>query len=536
MPAPPNVLLITTDQMRADHMGCAGNPCIRTPHLDRLAAAGVCLDRAYVSNPLCMPNRATIATGRLPRNHRCWSNGVNLPTDERTVADVLNERGYHTALLGKGHLTVYGAADEPPLYDSRPAWQHGQMKPDWTGPYYGFQECRLTVGHGPWGYEAGHYGAWLRENFPGAYERAWKDVRPSPTGALQCFTPSLPVEAHPSTWVGNLGCEYLRRRAADGRRFLAWVSFADPHHAFCPPAPFDTLHDPRDVVLPRVGPEALADRPPHFRRAYEGGELWEGINKTDILKNVTGPQLREIIARTYGMITLVDENIGRILRTLDETGLAGNTVVIFTSDHGDLMGDCGLIFKGPFLLEGLIRVPMIWRVPGPGAARRPEPAAGAAGDPSAHAAGAPAPPPTTVTQRRAAVPPGAHVQGLFNSCDIAPTVLALLGMDVPHWMDGLAQSDLVRGGLGRRDAAFVEFKSMYRPQLNLRTIITADRKLTHYAGQPYGELYDMTAPVPEARNLYADPAWAEERRALERRLLDEEIGREDPLLKPLCHA
>jgi arylsulfatase A-like enzyme len=311
------------------------------------------------------------------------------------------------------------------------------------------------------------------------------------------------VEAHPSTWVGNLGVEYLRRRAADGRPFLAWVSFADPHHAFCPPAPFDTLHDPRDVVLPRIGPEALADRPPHFRRAYEGGELWEGINKTDILKDVTGPQLREIIARTYGMITLVDENIGRILRTLDETALAENTVVIFTSDHGDLMGDCGLIFKGPFLLEGLIRVPMIWRVP---------------------------------PSRDPGTGLGRHTDGLFNSCDIAPTILALLGLDVPHWMDGLAQSDLVQGGPGRRDAAFVEFKSMYRSHLNLRTIVTADRKLTHYAGQPYGELYDMTAAVPEARNLYDNPAWSEERRALERRLLDEEIGREDPLLRPQCHA
>ena len=498
MPRPLNFLLITTDQMRADHMGCAGNPVIRTPNLDRLAAGGVCLDRAYVSNPLCMPNRSTMATGRLPRNHGAWSNGISLPADERTAADVLAARGYHTALLGKGHLTTYGQSKEPPLFDSREAWNDGRMTTAWTGPYYGFQECILTVGHGPWGFEAGHYGAWLKENFPDVLARGWKNVKPSPTGALQCFTPSVPIEAHPSTYVGTLGCDYLRQRAADGRPFMAWVSFPDPHHAFCPPAPYDTMHDPREAVLPRFGAEALADKPPHFRRAYEGGELWEGINRSDILKDVTEPQLREIIARTYGMIALVDENIGRLLAALDQTGLADNTVVIFTSDHGDLMGDCGLIFKGPFLLEGLIRVPMIWRVPR--GARR------------------------------------AHSQGLFSSCDIAPTILALAGIDVPPAMDGLAQPELAAGGSGRRDAAFVEFKSMYRPELNLRTIVTADRKLTYYAGLPCGELYDMTAAVSEARNLYGDANMAGERQALELRLLAEEIIRQDRRRAPLCHA
>ena len=108
MGEPRNVLLITTDQMRGDHLGCCGNPVIRTPHLDALAAGGVNLRRAYVNNPVCMPNRATIATGRLPRNHRCWDNGIDLPDCERTVADALNDRGYHTALLGKAHFRGHG--------------------------------------------------------------------------------------------------------------------------------------------------------------------------------------------------------------------------------------------------------------------------------------------------------------------------------------------------------------------------------------------------------------------------------------------
>jgi len=502
MSKPLNVLLITTDQMRRDHMGCGGNGVIRTPNLDALAASGVCLDRAYVSNPLCMPNRSTIATGRLPRNHRCWCNGIPLPETERTMADVLNEQGYHTALLGKGHLTCFGYGSEHlpegPVYDTRHAWLSGKMTPDWRGPYYGFSECQLVVGHGPNMMSLAHYRAWLDEHFPGAVERAQSNHRPSPTGALQCFTPELSPEAHSSTWLGEIGSEHLRARARDGRPFLCWVSFPDPHHPFCPPAPYDTMHDPADVAMPRFGAEALDDKPAHFRRAYEAGENWAGINYGEVLRDVSEAQLREIIARTYGMISLVDENVGRLLRTLEETNLADNTVVIFTSDHGDLMGDCGLIFKGPFHLEGLINVPMIWRVPG-----------GAE---------------------------GMHSDGLFSSCDITPTVLSLCGAEVPAWMDGMAQTELVGGGRARRDAAFVEFKSMYHEELNLRTVVAGDRKLTYYPGMDCGELYDMTAEAPEARNLYNDGGFAGERRMLEDRLLSEEVLRQDRSLWPLCHA
>jgi len=517
MPEPPNVLLITTDQMRADHMGCSGNPVVRTPNLDRLAAGGVLLERAYVSNPVCMPNRSTLATGRLPRNHGCWSNGINLPAHERTLADVLAERGYHTALLGKAHFNTFGrgegVAPEDAGMESRDAWNAGAVTPEWTGPYYGFQHVELCIGHGVDNMRLGHLGQWVREHHPRA--AAGVDRRtPAANGASQCYTAAVPTEAHSSSWLGTIGSAYLRRLAADARPFFLWVSFPDPHHPFCPPAPYDGMYAREEVVPPAFGPEALADRPPYFRRAREGGEWWEGIGPKDLLSEMTEPQLREIIARTYGMVTLIDENIGRLLDALDATGLAERTVVVFTSDHGDLMGDCGMLFKGPFLLEGLIRVPMIWRLP---AAR------GAGG--------------------------GARSAALMSSCDIAPTVLELVGMDVPRAMDGAGQAGVLLKALGDssgaeaggrapagRDAAFVEFKSMYHTELNLRTIVTADRKLTYYPGLPYGELYDMTAAAPEARNLHDDPAYAADLAALRRRLLDEAVLGHDERLWPTCHA
>ncbi|KPK84862.1 MAG: hypothetical protein AMJ81_04685 [Phycisphaerae bacterium SM23_33] len=472
MAGPLNVLLITTDQMRRDHMGCAGNvvsksrssrfgapPVIGTPGLDRLAAGGICLDRAYVNNPVCMPNRATIATGRLPRNHRCWCNGVDLPECERTIADILNEHGYHTAFFGKPHFRITAMPFDgvPRGIECGPAWEQGVNSPEWTGPYYGFQYVQISVGHGHANLNRAHFCEWVKAKFPSALDKQFQ-FEPSPTGAFESFTPLYPHQAHSSNWLGEIGSEYLRQRAADGRPFLLWVSFPDPHHPFSPPKPYDTMYDPAEIVIPRLGPEALADKPPHFRAA---------------LRDTTEAQLREIIARTYGMVAMVDENVGRLLDVLDQTPLAANTIVIFTSDHGDLMGDCGLLLKGPWLLEGLINVPMLWRVPG-----------GAA---------------------------GARSDGLFSSCDVAPTILA-----------------------SRRDAAFVEYRTPEGD--NLRTIITPSRKLTCYGGQDYGELYDMTADVPEARNLYASKACAEDLRALERRLLQELILREDERLWPTAGA
>ena len=492
----PNILLITTDQMRKDHAGCYGNPLIRTPNLDSLAAGGVRFERAYCNNPTCMPNRASIVTGRLPKNHRAWRNGISLDEREETVADILNRRGYRTAIVGKGHLSSCGGEPREPIYDSLSAWRRGLIGPEWTGPYYGFRQAQLSLGHGDYEFHLAHYGAWLEENFPDAPSFT-ENARPSALGSFQCWTPDMPVEAHASVWVGNLVTNYIRERAGDGEPFLLWASFPDPHHPFCPPAPYDTMYDHADVIMPRMGSEALADKPEYYRRAYEGGEPWEGIMDYYDLKSISEPQLREIIARTYGMVTLVDENLGRIFSALETTGLADNTIVIFTSDHGDLMGDCGLVFKGQFLLEGLINVPMIWRVPG--------------------------------VQPRA-------TEALFNSSDIVPTILDMLGIEIPRAVDGVSQRSALEGGAPARDAAFVEMKSAYHPEMNLRTVVTPDRKMTYYAGLECGELYDMTAQVPEAVNLYDDPAHAADRESLERRLREEEILTQDEITWPTSHA
>jgi arylsulfatase A-like enzyme len=497
---PPNLLLITTDQHRADGLGCYGNPAVRTPNLDRLAREGTRFNRAFVNNPLCMPSRATLLTGRLPRSHRVWCNGIALPTTEVPFPALLGDAGYRTGCVGKMHFTPYGAEARPGYFDAQKSWEAGALD-DWTGPYAGFQEVQLTIGHcSP---SAGHYGRWLKREFPEA-QRAYRQdgrlgAKPA-SGAPQTWRSTLPVEAHHSTWVADRSLEFLRRHR-EGPFFL-WASFPDPHHPFRPPAAYAEPFADADVPMPLRRSGELDDKPPLFRQYFDGLTVGSrrhegaGLDHPGVL---TDGQLRDIIRYTYGMISLVDTSVGRILDVLDSLGLAENTHVCFASDHGELLGDHGLICKGPFHYDGLIRVPMLWRLAGQECGR---------------------------------------VSEAFTSLvDLAPTFLDLAGQPIPGTMQGRSLGPLLAGRTARhREGALVEFQSGYRPWLNLKTWRTADWKLTYYAGQPYGELYDLRKDPGEFVNLYASPAHRGIRAELLERLLEELVLTECRSPAVECHA
>lgn len=506
MPAPqPSFLFITTDQHRADCLGCYGNPVVRTPHLDRLAAEGVRLTRAYVQNPLCMPSRATLLTGRYPRAHRVWCNGVALPASETPLPAVLGAAGYRTACVGKMHFTPYGAEARPGYFDAHRTWEACDLG-DWTGPYYGFDYVQLTIGH--CSATAGHYGRWLGRHFPEAQRAYLQDARLGerpPSGAPQTWVSTLPVEAHPSVWIADRCLEWLERlrRESPDRPFFLWASFPDPHHPFRPPGPYARLYRDAPVPMPRRRPGELDDKPPLFRRYFDGltrgAERHEGAG-IDWPGALTEDQLRDIIRFTYGMITLVDDNVGRLLDGLEAMGLAERTVVCFASDHGELLGDHGLICKGPFHYEGLLRVPMIWRFPD-------------------------------------RFPSGRVSDALVGLVDFAPTVLDLAGLEILPEMQGWSLARLLLGETDEhREGVLTEFQSGYRPWLNLKTWRTADWKLTYYAGQPFGELYDLRRDPDEFVNLYHSPDHQEVRAALIERLLTELVLTE-PRTPPMeCHA
>lgn len=488
----PNVLMIMTDQQRSDGFGAAGNSMIRTPNMDRLAAEGVRCTSFFVSNPFCTPSRASFLTGRYPHAHRAWDNGVTVPEDTVTLPGRFAEHGYHTALIGKGHLGTHQSEGNP---DSFTALEQPWFA-DWHGPYYGFQEAWLTSGHNQ---PAGHYGLWLREHHPGSLALFGPEAALKPgTGAPMSWKSALPAEHHASTWIGDQTVSFLERNR--GRPFFLQVSFPDPHMPFCPPAPYHDMYRLEDVPMPRRRPGELDDKPPHFDAFRHGRVEGFGGRPGPDLSRMTDDQIREIVAHTYGMISLIDDNLGRIVASLETLGLLDDTLIVFSTDHGELLGDHWLVGKGPFHYDALIKIPLLWRLPG----------------------GRPA---------------GRTVEGLMSNVDVAPTILDYAGLPPLPDTQGRSMLPLLQGedeGLGR-DRVLVEFEWRFIPGLRLKTIRTHRHKLTVYAGRPYGELYDLEDDPDEFVNRWHDPAYADIRSVLTAQLLDMLIdgeGRLPPRLVP----
>jgi len=491
----PNVLLIMTDQQRADGIGAAGNPAIRTPNIDRIAQEGVLFSSAFCSNPFCMPSRASVMTGRYAHAHGTWDNGVPLPEDTVTLAGHLADQGYRTLLIGKGHLNVFRMRGSPESFDDwsdpEPRWA------DWHGPYYGFNEVHMAVGHHK---PSGHYGMFLRENHPEAIGKFPQEAAlESPTGAFKSWKSAVPVEAHASTWIGDQTLQFLDR--AGDEPFFGWISFPDPHLPFTPPAPHCHQYDPNEIPYPRQQEGELDDKPPHFQEFFRGelvSEWGDWDRPAGDFAKTTEAQYREVVAHYYGMISLIDDNVGRILRALDEKGLAEDTIVIFTSDHGELLGDHFLIGKGAFHYDSLIRVPLLWRFP--------EKFAG-----------------------------GLRLDGQVSLIDIAPTVCDLVGAPPLPDMHGRSLVPMLSGGSTEgRDAVMVEFEWRWKRGMPLRTIRTPEWKLNYYAGRPYGELYNLKDDPDEFVNLYDRPELAEVQDRLIRRLADETILTAGYLPKQIC--
>jgi arylsulfatase A-like enzyme len=516
MPSRPNVLCFVTDQQRADHLSCYGNEVLRTPNIDRLAATGVLFERAYVNNPLCMPGRATMFTGQTARGHGVRTNGIPLRPDIPTMPEALSQMGYRTHAIGKLHLNTFMtprgvdlAALDPQSYpEAGPLWNAGRMQ-KLPSPYYGLQSAEFVGGHG--GGVFGEYLQWLMREHPGAERLLRPEAgQPSPTHADQSWTMALPQELHFNRWIADRAIAFLEGQAGSDRPFFLWCSFPDPHHPFCPPEPWASQYDPADIPLPHRRPGELDDLAPFFNTVYREHIALSGRRAPT---RMSDDQIREIIARTYGMISFVDHELGRVLDTVERLGMREDTVVTFFSDHGDLMGDHWLINKGPFHFEGLLRIPFLWSWPG-------------------HFS------------------EGQVSEGLASLLDFAPTILDLCDVPIPQgpvppqpeatqamppW-PGVALGPQLRGEReALRTQVLVENDEDYLG-LRLRTLLTERYKLTVYAAQPYGELFDLEQDPHELHNRWDDPAYADVRRELQCALLDELILTDNVLPRRLSHA
>lgn len=521
----PNVLVMMTDQQRGDALGCCwpawrqGPAPLRTPHLDGLAAGGVRLSRHYVSNPLCMPQRATLLTGLTPRGHGVRTNGIDLDPRLPTLPGALAAAGYDTHSVGKIHARAYdgpkGAElsrlDPMAFPEAKPMWDAGRIKA-LPVPYYGFQSADFTGGHGWW-----MWGDYVNQLKPGEFDLLTPDRGTKPaSGAEQAFRMAINPARHYTTWVADRTIAYLERAAAAKTPFYLSASFPDPHHPFATPDPWYSMYDRKAMPPPVRRQGELDDLAPFFRRVFREPLQLAGRNRpTDI----PDAAIAEIVAITYGMLSFVDEQCGRILAAIDRLGLRDSTAVVFTADHGDMLGDHFLMNKGPFHFDGLLRIPQIWRLPG-------------------------------------TLPAGRVVDSVTSHTDFVPTVCALTGVAMPEYGPPpgtkVESPDQLRALPGRslvpvlngstdavQDAVVIENDEDYLG-LRLRTIVTKDRQLTLYVGedgeQPYGELFDLGEDPGQLRNRWADPAWQAEKSRLKDRLLSELIRTDSRLPRRSSHA
>ena len=486
----PNILLITSDQQRADCNGFE-NPDVKTPHIDRLAREGTRFSACITPNLVCQPSRASILTGLLPLTHGVWDNGVDLEpgVGARGFAGTLAASGYRTALIGKAHFSTkstFEATGTPECNKS----QH-LYGPAWFGPYMGFQHVELSVvGHlhrtrpleRP---PAGHYERWLvSRGEDDEAIRLWSDSTRSGTGAAQTWASALPAAWHSSTWIGDRTIDYLSHHNRD-EPFALWVSFPDPHHPFDCPAPWHDMYDPKSVVLPKHRTRDLERRPWWHKASLEGKPQ---LKDPAMLKfraegsrvpDQTDAQLAEMTANYYGMISLIDHNVGRILDALADRGFAQDTLVVYTTDHGELLGNHGLYLKGPTPYDDLLRVTMVAR--GPGVAK------------------------------------GNVVGEPISTLDLTSTFYDYAGASPPHALQSRSLVTLLSGKAETRDTAYSEWHlhpSRCGVALKLRTVRTKTHKCTFELGTGAGELYDLVNDPGEMDNRFDDPGCAKVRKEL----------------------
>lgn len=500
----PNFLFIMTDQHRFDWLGCTGHPVVRTPHIDSLAARGTLFDTFRVAMPVCMPNRASFMTGRYPSVHGLRSNGCVLSPRASTFVEVLAAAGYRTASIGKSHLQPM--TDVPPPHDGPgkgpipEAWKPdaGPLDLELPGSYagdenpmlkagesfYGYQHVDMVTGHGV--HCDGHYAQWFRKTHPD-----WQALLdpanqlPHNYSCPQANRTPVPEESYSTSWIADRACDWLSAQSGEEAPFFAFVSFPDPHHPFNPPGRYWDMYSPDQFDVARPYSSHRNPPPPieTLRARALRGERPPIPQAAIFIEEEQS--LREAMALTAGMVTMIDDAVGRILAALEASGRAGETVIVFNADHGDFLGDFNLLLKGPLLMRGIVQVPMIWADPA-----RPAPARSSA---------------------------------LASTIDLAPTILERAGAE-PYWgMQGRSLMGCMDGSDDLRDAVLVEFNDSdarmgFPRPARVRMLATRDWKLTVNAGLDWGELYDLRSDPWEQNNLWDDPAHAVTRAMMMERL------------------
>ena len=449
-PPPPNVLWICTDQQRWDTIAALGNRHVSTPNIDRLAAGGTACTNAFCQAPICTPSRASFLTGCYPSTvHGCSNGNSHWAEAAPLVTSLLSDAGYCCGLAGKLHL----------------AGAHGRIEPRPRDD----------------GYSVFHWSHDPRDAWPAGHAyRDWVSEHGAQLGQIYAEHGYMPAELHQTTFCADKAIEFME--IAWTQPWLMSVNIFDPHAAFDPPADYLARYNPDDMPAPAYRDSDLAAQ-----------ELLAGVDFQTQARDPDSFDARGKIAAYYAMIELIDHNVGRMLDALERSGQAGNTLVIFTSDHGEMLGDHGLLLKGCRFYEGLVHVPLILRWPGQIAA-------------------------------------GTATDALVELTDLAPTLLDAAGLPVPEHIAGRSLLPLLRGATTEhREQVRCEYYEALRSLRrntsgwsDSRATMIRDRryKLAVYHGHPVGELFDLQEDPHEHRNLWNEASHTELRFDLLRRCFD----------------
>ncbi|WP_327590715.1 sulfatase-like hydrolase/transferase [Nonomuraea sp. NBC_00507] len=427
----PNVLVIQADQFRADCLGAAGNTDVHTPNLDGLAADGVRYSNAFCPFPVCTPSRYSLLSGLHVRRHGGWTNRSTLAPGIDTFPKALRRAGYRTAAVGKMHLT-------PTYLD------------------VGYDTMELAEQDGPGRYEDDYHRELAQAGLTPVTDLVDQEQEfraGAPVSYWQTYgagRTNLPEEWHSTTWIAERALGVLDSWS-DGGGQLLHVSFVKPHHPFDPPAPWDELYDP-DRLTPLPGwTDAIPDADLPYRRRYFDYEP------------LTLPVLRRVMSHYYATITQLDHHVGRLLDHLRERGLYDDTLIVFTSDHGEYLGFHHLLLKDGPMYDPLVKVPLLVKFPGTGGRRN-------------RADGS-----------------------LVSLVDLAPTILSACGATSRTPLSGV---DLAASASGR-DVVFAEDN---RDGLACM-VRTAQHKLIRWADRE--AMFDLTRDPYELDDRIADPGYGD---------------------------
>ena len=473
-----NILWICTDQQRSDTLGCMGNPYVNTPNLDRLADSGMLFEQAYCQNPTCSPSRASFLTGRYPRTTRCRQNGQKIDPSERLISKLFSEAGYVCGLAGKLHINP-----------CQPSVCKGM-------------EERIDDGYDVFHWSHGAHDGWAtHEYFQWLREQGVRfSSRPVPGTRLVQY--GMDEQHHQTKWCTDKAINFIRANAEYGNNWFFSVNYYDPHHPFDPPKEYldRYINHLDELPMPNYHSGELGDKPLFQKMDHKGAYNKHDSNNAAIIFDEMSEYDHKVVkAAYYAMIDLIDKQVGRLLDVLRETGELERTIVIFHSDHGEMLGDHGIYLKGPYFYEGAVHVPLIISCP-------------------------------------EVIPAGRHVEQLVELIDLAPTLVEAVQLPHQPQMQGRSMWKLLTGGeqpmLHPKGVYSEYYNSMpwhKNPTAQCTMFFDGRYKVVDVHSTEEGELYDLENDPAETVNLWYNPAYLAIKAEMLRKLCDAMAFTCDPL-------